>query len=241
MAPKNPIICAIDTPSTEWAHTLVQSVAPHVGMIKLGLEFFVSQGGDAVRTIRDYDVDIFLDLKFHDIPNTVSGAVSAATELGVAMLTVHAAGGSDMLKAAVEAAHNTANKLSIQPPMILAVTMLTSIDQALAKEIGIERKLEDQVIQLAGLAVKSGADGCVCSAHELQMLRKNYSSDALKLVVPGIRPETSKFAAKDDQKRIMTPQRALEYGADYIVIGRPITKNRNPAQAAKSIKESLAP
>jgi orotidine-5'-phosphate decarboxylase len=222
----NRLITAIDTPDLDRAGSLVQAVAPHSGLIKLGLEFFSAHGPAGLRVAEKNK--IFLDLKLHDIPNTVAGAVRALMPLGVDMLTVHASGGSAMVRAAVEAAE--------QKSRILAVTVLTSIDASALAETGVAGGGTQQVLRLARLALEAGADGLVCSAHEISVLRDAFGAKPI-LVVPGIRPTG---AALGDQARVMTPEQAVAAGADYIVVGRPITSAEAPGEAARIIQESIS-
>lgn len=231
--PKNPIICAIDTPEMPKAKRLAASLKDTVGALKLGLEFFVANGPKGVKEIaKDSGLPIFLDLKFHDIPNTVIGAVSSAAGLGCFMMTVHSSGGSDMLRAAAEAAGKFTNKR----PLIIGVTVLTSMDSEDLNEIGLNNTVEEQVINLAEIAKNCGLDGIVCSAHEISRIRKQFGQN-FKIIVPGIRPASSEFG---DQKRVMTPKEAIDAGADYIVIGRPITEAKDPRKAAQDIFSSLS-
>ncbi|MEQ1706299.1 MAG: orotidine-5'-phosphate decarboxylase [Rickettsiales bacterium] len=225
----NPIICAIDTTDVAKAKNLVQEVRGSVGAIKLGLEFFTANGVAGVNDVAG-DASLFLDLKFHDIPNTVAGAVRATKGINAFMMTVHTSGGKAMMQAATEAAKSLPNK-----PLIIGVTILTSLDGFDLESIGMQNDVKYQAGKLAELAQDSGIDGVVCSPHEIEILRRQCGKD-FKLVVPGIRPEGS---AAGDQKRVMTPKEAIEKGADYLVIGRPITEAKNPAQAAKEILESL--
>lgn len=204
---------------------------PHVGGVKLGLEFFSAHGPEGVRAFKDLGLPIFLDLKFHDIPNTVAGAVRAAAALGVDILNVHAAGGEAMLKAAREAAHGVHPKTKV-----IAVTVLTSLSDADLDAVGQRGPAQDQVLRLATLTRDCGLAGVVCSAHEIALLRRSMGPDFL-LVVPGIRP---KGAAVGDQQRVMGPKEALDLGASILVIGRPITGAPDPAQAAREITQSLA-
>jgi orotidine-5'-phosphate decarboxylase len=202
-----------------------------IGGLKLGLEFMTVQGVAGYRAIAELGLPIFLDLKFHDIPNTVAGAVRGAAALpGCAMLTVHAAGGAAMLAAAVAAAREAA-----RPPSVLAVTVLTSFDDADLEACGVGGGIRDQVLRLADLAVTAGVDGLVCSPVEIGALRLRFGRD-LRLVVPGIRPAAT---APDDQKRTMTPLDALAAGADVLVIGRPITAAPDPKAAARQIAAGL--
>ncbi len=223
------LIAALDTADIEQARIWARHVAPHVGALKLGLEFFLAHGQQGYAAFEG--VPIFLDLKFHDIPNTVAGAVRSVLPLEPAMLTVHASGGPDMLKAAKDAACRAKS-----PPLILAVTLLTSLDQAALTAVGIDRSPQDQVQNLAHMAIDCGADGLVCSPQEVAALRKMLGP-AAKLVVPGIRPTGS---PRDDQARTMTPREAVEAGADWIVVGRPITASGDPAKVASAIAAEIA-
>jgi orotidine-5'-phosphate decarboxylase len=225
----NPIICAIDTIDVATAKSLVGSVAPHIGAVKLGLEFFTANGASGVAQVAG-DLPLFLDLKFHDIPNTVAGAIRATAGINSFMMTVHTAGGKAMMQAASAAAKTLPNK-----PLIVGVTVLTSLDSVDLENIGVNAKLQDQVKRLASLAQESGLDGVVCSAHEIEIIRETCGKD-FKLVVPGIRPAGSSIG---DQKRVMTPSEAIAKGADYLVIGRPITEAQNPSQAAQEIFASI--
>jgi orotidine-5'-phosphate decarboxylase len=226
----NPVFVAIDTTDLEYARVLAARLKPYVGGLKLGLEFFSAHGPDGVRAFADLGLPIFLDLKFHDIPNTVAGAVRAAANLGVDILNVHAAGGPAMLKAAAEAAH----KVNAETKVI-AVTVLTSLSDADLESVGQRGPAGEQVARLAALTRASGLDGVVCSAHEIAVLRAALGPDFL-LVVPGIRP---KGADLGDQQRVMGPKEALDAGASILVIGRPITAAADPVEAARAIAESL--
>jgi len=228
---RNPILCAIDTPDPAAARTLAAQVRGSVGGVKLGLEFFVANGPAAVRHVTG-DAPLFLDLKLHDIPNTVAGAVRSAARLSPLLLTIHAAGGPAMMRAAAEAAEAAPG-----PRMkLLGVTVLTSLDDTDLAATGQRGPAADQAQRLALLARASGLDGIVCSPHEVAALRAACGRDFL-LVVPGIRPHG---AAARDQKRVMGPRAAIEAGADYLVIGRPITAAPDPASAAHAIAAELA-
>jgi orotidine-5'-phosphate decarboxylase len=219
------LIAAIDTPDAQHAEALIRAVSPHCGLVKLGLEFFTAHGPQGLRSAGD--VPVFLDLKLHDIPNTVAGAVRALAPLGAQMLTIHAGGGPAMVAAAVEAAAGRTK--------ILAVTVLTSLDASALSETGIAGGTTQQVLRLARLALANGADGLVCSAHEISVLRDAFGAKPL-LVVPGIRPAGS---AAGDQARVMTPEQAIAAGADYIVVGRPITAAPAPGEAAEAIAAAI--
>lgn len=224
------LIAAIDTANPDSAGTLVREVAPHCGLVKLGLEFFLGAGPAGLAVAGSKPV--FLDLKLHDIPNTVAGAVRALAPLNVAMLTVHAAGGTAMIEAARLAAEESGATRSL----ILAVTVLTSLDAASLYETGISGGTTQQVLRLGRIALGAGADGLICAAHELGALRDAFGA-APVLVVPGIRPAGSDAG---DQARTMTPEAAVRAGASYIVVGRPITKAADPAAAAREIADSIA-
>ncbi len=223
------LIAAIDTPELARAQELVAAVAPHCGLVKLGLEFFLRHGPQGFAQAAQ-GRNVFLDLKLHDIPNTVAGAVRSLLPLGADMLTIHASGGAKMIEAAAKAAAEGA-----KPPKILAVTVLTSLDASALAETGVAGGPAQQVLRLARLALANGADGLVCSAHEISRLRDAFGDKPI-LVVPGIRPVG---AALGDQARVMTPEEAVAAGADYIVVGRPITGATNPAEAAAAIAASI--
>jgi orotidine-5'-phosphate decarboxylase len=223
------LITAIDTADRARARQLAAAVAPSCGLIKLGLEFFLRNGPQGLSGLSD--APIFLDLKLHDIPNTVAGAVRALLPLGVRMLTVHAGGGAAMLAAAREAAETAGPSR----PLILAVTVLTSLDAAALHTTGVPGEVSAQVLRLGQLAMAAGADGLICSAHELAPLRAALGEHPI-LVTPGIRPAGSD---NGDQARVMTPPAAVQAGADYIVVGRPITEAADPGHAAAEIAASI--
>jgi orotidine-5'-phosphate decarboxylase len=226
----NPIFCAIDTTDIDKAKRTIGAVAPYVGGIKLGLEFFTHHGAAGVRSVMPEGTPLFLDLKFHDIPNTVAGAVRALSGLNIFMFTIHAGGGAGMMKAAKEAATQLPTN-----PKVLGVTILTSLEEKDMEPLGLQLSIAQQVDKLATLAKLSGLDGAVCSPHEIAALRAKLGDDFF-LVVPGIRPAGS---ASGDQKRIMTPKQAMDLGASYLVIGRPITEAADPAKAAEEILKTL--
>ncbi len=232
---RNPIIAALDVPDAGTALKLAAQIAPAVGVFKIGKELFVAAGPDIVRRIRDTGAAVFLDLKFHDIPNTVARAVAAAVRLDVQMLTVHTSGGMEMLKAAEQAAQETAWRLGRAPPLVLGVTVLTSLDAAALKEIGLDANVEYQVRRLAAVAIRAGLRGLVCSPLEIAALRK-VLPPSVQLVTPGIRTGAEKA---DDQKRTLSPREAIAAGANWLVIGRPIYAAENPRAAAEKILESL--
>ncbi|MBW1810536.1 MAG: orotidine-5'-phosphate decarboxylase [Deltaproteobacteria bacterium] len=220
------IIVALDVADEEQLVGLVNKLLGQVGFVKIGKELFTALGPKAVELVINSGLKVFLDLKYHDIPNTVAGAVQAAARLGVDMLTVHASGGSSMLRAATAAAQESQKK-----PAIIAVTVLTSLSDPDLVDLGIKGSPEEVVQRLAGLALESGVDGLVNSPREVARLRSRFGKKPL-LITPGVRPAGS---AADDQTRIATPQRAVADGADYLVIGRPITKAADPAEAVARI------
>jgi orotidine-5'-phosphate decarboxylase len=230
----NPILCAIDTPDLARAQALAAAVRGVVAGIKLGLEFFTANGPAGVRQVVDRDTELFLDLKLHDIPNTVAGAVRAAAQLEPLLLTLHIAGGPAMMEAAVRAADAVAHD-GKRRVKLLGVTVLTSLDDGDLAAVGQEGPVGDQVRRLALLARDSGLDGVVCSPQEVAALRELCGSEFL-LVVPGIRPSG---AASGDQKRVTGPRAAVQAGADYLVVGRPITEAPHPAAAARAILNEL--
>jgi orotidine-5'-phosphate decarboxylase len=233
---RNPIIAALDVPTPEQALLLAEQIAPTVGAFKIGSELFTVAGPDIVKKIRATGASVFLDLKFHDIPNTVSKAVTSAVQLDVQMLTVHTSGGFDMLRAAEEAAEEVAWKLGRIPPLVLGVTVLTSLNTATLREIGLDVNVEYQVRRLASVAMKAGLRGLVCSPLEVAALRKVLPAST-QLVTPGVRTGEEKA---DDQKRTLTPREAIQAGANWLVIGRPIYAAENPRAAAEKILESIS-
>jgi orotidine-5'-phosphate decarboxylase len=232
----NPIIVALDVPTPELALNLAKRVAPVVGAFKIGSELFTAGGPYIVRQIRSTGVPVFLDLKFHDIPNTVAYAVAAATLLDIQMLTVHASGGSDMMRVAEESAQKTAREAGRTAPLVLGVTVLTSMNASTLSEIGSDANVGRQVENLAKLAVKAGLCGLVCSPLEIADLRKVLPAN-IQLVTPGIR--TGEPMKGDDQKRTLSPSQALKAGANWIVIGRPISAAEDPRAAAEKILNSI--
>jgi orotidine-5'-phosphate decarboxylase len=226
-----PVFCAVDTPDAEGALALGRGLAGAVGGLKLGLEFTTANGPQGVRRLAALGLPLFLDLKLHDIPNTVAGAVRAAATLGGAMLTVHASGGRAMLRAAADAA-----RAAEAPPRILAVTVLTSLSDGDLAEMGIAEPALDHALRLADLALASGCDGIVCSPLEVAAMRARFGREVL-LVVPGVRPAGS---SAGDQRRILAPAEAIAAGADLLVIGRPVTAAPDPAAAAHAIAAEIA-
>ena len=227
----NPVITALDVSDREAMRTLIRELSPFGGIFKLGLEMFVGFGPEVVKEVIGSGGKVMLDLKLHDIPNTVRKAAKNAGLLGAELLTVHASGGSAMLKAAVEGIREAGSKTKV-----LAVTVLTSIDEeTLSKELGVGKSVLEQVKSLAMTAKASGVDGVVCSPKEIKAIRECCGPDFL-IVTPGIRP---KWAAANDQKRIKTPKEAIEDGANCIVVGRPITEAESPAEAMKKILSEI--
>jgi orotidine-5'-phosphate decarboxylase len=232
---RNPIIVALDVPTAEAALKLVEQLAPVSGGFKIGSELFTCAGPDIVRRIRDTGAAVFLDLKFHDIPNTVAKAVASATRFDVQMLTIHTSGGLEMMRAAEASAQQAAKAAGRAAPLVLGVTVLTSFNGSTLAEIGCEPNVVAQVERLARLAVKAGLRGLVCSPLEISGLRKILPAH-VQLVTPGIRTGAEKA---DDQKRTLTPREAIADGANWLVIGRPIYAAENPRAAAEKILESL--
>lgn len=231
----NRILVALDTTETAQAVVLCKTLDGLVGGVKLGLEFVSANGPDGVRAVTDTGQPLFLDLKFHDIPNTVAAAVRAVVPLQPAILNVHASGGTAMMEAARDAAQETAREHGMSVPMTIAVTVLTSLDDADLASVGQRNPAEAQAVRLADLAKDAGLDGVVCSPKEILAIRKACGPD-FKLIVPGIRPL---WSATGDQKRFSSPASAVKDGADYLVIGRPITAADDPAGAAQRIAEEL--
>ena len=230
MSSSSPVIVALDFDNQHAALSLVEQLDPAQCRLKVGKELFTAAGPTFVKALVERNFDVFLDLKFHDIPNTAAKAVSAAADLGVWMANVHASGGSRMMTAAREALEKQGS-----PMLLIGVTVLTSMDESDLLEIGIQRSPSEQVLHLAQLAEKCGLHGVVCSAQEASSLKSELGTE-FKLVTPGIRLADS---VADDQRRIVTPQRAMELGSDYLVIGRPITQSANPLETLVAINQSL--
>ena len=228
MDPKDRLCSALDFASWKEAEPFARTIAPHVGMLKVGLELYVAEGAPAVRAAAALGRPVFLDLKLHDIPATVEGAARSAAATGAALLTVHAAGGPEMVRAAVKGAGGKVR--------ILAVTVLTSLDAAALEQIGLAGPPQEAVVRLARLAVAAGAGGLVCSPQEVAAVRAAVGPGPL-LVVPGIRPAG---AALGDQARVATPAQAVAAGADVLVVGRPLRDAPDPAAAARAIAAELA-
>jgi orotidine-5'-phosphate decarboxylase len=235
MHKRNPIIVALDVPTADRALALARQLAPVVGALKVGAELFTSAGPDIICRLRDLGASVFLDLKFHDIPNTVAKAVDTAVRLDVQMLTVHTSGGSAMMEAAEAAARESARSLKREPPLVLGVTVLTSLDDAAISEVGFANPVSQQVQRLALLAGRAGLRGLVCSPLEIRLLRAVLPAE-VQLVTPGIRPPG---AAQDDQRRTLSPAEALRAGANWLVVGRPIYGSPDPHRAAEELLTGL--
>jgi orotidine-5'-phosphate decarboxylase len=222
------IIVALDVATKEKALDLVEELRDQISFFKIGLQLYTAEGPEIVRAVLSTGAKVWLDLKLHDIPNTVARAVESANNLGVHMLTIHLSGGSEMIRAATAARTNNIS--------ILGVTVLTSATEQTLREIGIADKVGDQVLRLAKLGVEAEIDGVVASPHEIKLLRAEFG-DKIKIAVQGVRPT---WAEPGDQKRFMTPRQALEAGADYIGIGRPITAHSSPCEAVAKILDEIA-
>jgi len=233
---KERLVLALDVDDFKKAEELVVKLSDYVGVFKIGSQLFTAEGAKVVNMVNERGGKVFLDLKFHDIPNTVARAAEVATKLGVYIFNVHTSGGYEMMRAAAEASEKISLALGVRKPLILGVTLLTSINQEiLEKEIGIKKKLEEQVVHLAKLAKAAGLDGVVASSWEIREIRKACGEDFV-ILTPGIRPAGK---SSDDQKRIMTPREAKKLGADFLVIGRPIRNASNPVEAAKEILREM--
>ncbi|OQR27364.1 orotidine 5'-phosphate decarboxylase [Pseudomonas sp. Bc-h] len=228
---QTPIIVALDFPTREAALKLADQLDPKLCRVKVGKELFTSSASGIVETLNDKGFEVFLDLKFHDIPNTTAMAVKAAAEMGVWMVNVHCSGGLRMMAAC----RDVLDQRSGPKPLLIGVTVLTSMEREDLAAIGLDIEPQEQVLRLAALAQKAGMDGLVCSALEAQALKTAHPS--LQLVTPGIRPAGS---AQDDQRRILTPRQALDAGSDYLVIGRPISQAADPAKALAAVVAELA-
>lgn len=224
------LIVALDYPAAAPALALAERLDPRLTRLKVGKELFVAAGPELVRSLTTRGFQVFLDLKFHDIPNTVAAACRAAARLGVWMLNVHASGGLKMMQAARAALEGLPTR-----PRLIAVTVLTSLERADLVQVGLDLEPEEQVLRLARLAAAAGLDGVVCSAHEAPLLKRELGSHFL-LVTPGVRPASS---AMDDQQRVLTPAQALRAGADYLVVGRPITQAPDPIAALQRIHDEI--
>jgi len=227
----NPVFVALDTPDLARAVELGTALKPHVGGLKVGLEFISAHGPDGIRKVVGLGLPVFADVKFHDIPNTVAGACRALAHVGVTLMNIHASGGEEMMRAGSDAARRVDPKT-----LVLGVTVLTSLDDAVLASVGQKTPASEQVVRLATLAKASGLDGVVCAVHEIALIRKACGPDFV-IVTPGIRP---RGAAINDQRRFMTPGEAFRAGADILVVGRPITDAADPVAAAKAIALELS-
>jgi orotidine-5'-phosphate decarboxylase len=232
---KDRLIVALDVPDRDSALRLVELLSGAVGMFKIGSQLFTAAGPQFVREIVTAGERVFLDLKFHDIPNTVAGAVESAARLGVSILNVHTLGGSEMMRAAAHAVGDR-GLLWITRPAVLGVTVLTSMDKSDLADVGITSDLRSEVVRLATLAQDSGLDGIVASPHEIRLIRECITAERFIILTPGIRPSLS---ASGDQKRVATPADAVRDGADFLVIGRAITESPDPRGAAERILEEI--
>ncbi|MCL2817919.1 MAG: orotidine-5'-phosphate decarboxylase [Clostridiales bacterium] len=234
---KDKLIVALDVAEKRDALRLVEVLSGHVGAFKIGMQLFNSEGPQIVRDVQALGGRVFVDLKFHDIPNTVAEASRVISQRGAFMFNVHASGGHKMMRAAAEASREAALQAGVARPLVLGVTVLTSISQQVfEEEVGIRRPIAEQVVDWARLAQKAGLDGVVASPLELSAIREACGKDFI-IVTPGVRPL---WAAANDQERIMTPKEAIEKGASYLVVGRPITAHKDPAAAAREIAAEMA-
>jgi orotidine-5'-phosphate decarboxylase len=230
--PKERIIVALDVETSDQARKIIDEISDDVGAFKIGLQLFTSAGASFVRETVEKGIKVFLDVKFHDIPNTVAKASIEVARLGVWMFNVHAVGGAEMMRRTGDAVGEFCEKENLAKPKIIAVTVLTSDDQETLREIGVEREINSQVVNLARLAAKCGLNGVVASPHETPLIKQNLENPNFIVVTPGIRPS---FATNDDQKRVMTPKQAIDGGANYLVVGRPVVQADNKLKALESI------
>lgn len=228
------IIVALDSPNFGHAFSLVIGLRDKIKTFKVGPILFLSNGPNGIEQLNDQAVDIFLDLKFHDIPSTIEKTIEHIVRNRIKMFTMHSLGGFDMMSSVCKRVKKEAKDQKKEKPLVLAVTVLTSHTDESIKEIGINRTTTNQVLKLASLADKAGVDGIVCSGHEIKLLKDEFG-DRFKYVVPGIRP----YKRSQDQKRVVTPLEAIQNGADYIVVGRPITESRKPSTVVDQIIDSL--
>lgn len=235
MQNQDKLIVALDVETSDRALELVNELRDVAGMFKIGSTLFTAVGPSIVKEIIASGSRVFLDLKFHDIPHQVAGAARSAAELGVSLFTIHASGGSEMMKRAADAVAEVAERNGAPRSKVLAISVLTSVDEAILSEIGVAGSPAESVIKLVKLAESSGVDGVVASPQEVTSIRSNIANENFLVVTPGIRPAT----AADDQRRVATPAAALSAGADYLVIGRPITGAPDPAAAARAILDEM--
>lgn len=235
MSSKDRLIVALDVDNGDKAINLVEQLARDVKLFKVGLELFSACGPDIVENIKERDCGVFLDLKLHDIPNTIARATARLVELGPFMFNVHALGGFEMMIKCAQAAREGAESLDLEKPKVIAVTILTSTDENGLKKVGINANIKDEVLSLAKLAKDAGLDGVVASAQEAKLIRQKLGRDFI-IVTPGVRPA---WAAPGDQKRVVTPKEAVACGADFIVIGRPIVEAESPVAAVREILKEI--
>ena len=234
---KDKLIVALDVGSLKDAEGLVSKLFPTVRIFKIGNYLFTAAGPDAIKMVKERGGKVFLDLKFHDIPNTVASACEAALMHGVFMLNIHTLGGIKMMKESVKRCKEICKKEDLSRPILLGVTILTSMDEKDLKAVGIDKGLDKEVLHLAGLAKDSGLDGAVASPHEIDTIRRRFGSRFI-IVTPGVRPLETR--QQDDQKRIMTPGEAIKRGADYIVVGRPIICHTDPLKSTRQILDEIS-
>ena len=232
--PEEKIIIALDSPSFGHAFSIVLDLREKISHFKIGPILFLSNGSSLMEQLKDLDVELFLDLKFHDIPSTVEKTIEHVVGYGIKMFTVHSLGGYEMMSSVSRKVKEEAEKTDNRRPLVFAVTMLTSHNQESLSEIGIDNDIKDQVLRLAGLADKSGVDGIVCSGHEVEFLKEEFG-ERFQYIVPGIRLNKDTH----DQQRVVTPSKAFERGADFIVVGRSITQSPKPLKAVDQIIKSL--
>lgn len=233
---KGKIIVALDVSTAVEARRHIADLRGEVGAFKIGLQLITAAGAPFIREVVDDGVKLFLDTKFHDIPNTVAKASIEVARLGVWMFNIHASGGEEMMKRTVESVREVCEKEGLRVPKIIGVTVLTSSDESTLRQVGVEREISEQVLELAKLAEKSGLDGVVASPLELSLIRENIPDEEFIIVTPGIRPS---FAGTDDQKRTMSPKEAVQNGANLMVIGRPILQSEKPLEAARNIVREI--
>jgi len=233
---KDKIIVALDVETADEARKIIDEISGEVGAFKIGLQLFTAAGASFVREVVNKNIKLFLDVKFHDIPNTVAKASVEVARLGVWMFNVHALGGGEMMRRTVENVREVCAKENLEQPKIIGVTVLTSANRETLREVGIEREIDSQVLNLAQLTAKCGLDGVVASPLEVEAISRNIEKKDFLIVTPGIRPS---FATNDDQKRVMTPKEAVSQGADYLVIGRPITAQDDKLSAVRKILEEI--
>ena len=229
---KEKIIVALDVETADEARKIIDEIGAEVGAFKIGLQLFTAAGASFVREVVERKIKLFLDVKFHDIPNTVAKASVEVARLGVWMFNLHALGGSEMMRRTIENVREVCARENLIQPKVIGVTVLTSANRLTLKEVGIEREVETEVLNLAQLTAKCGLDGVVASPLEIGAIRRSIENKDFLIVTPGIRPS---FATNDDQKRVMTPKEAIRAGADYLVVGRPITGAGDKLSAVKKI------